>query len=162
MHSALALPNVSYQCFSDWILGPGKVNRQFWGHYRNQRAETRTPTKGTVLLFPCLFCLSFLLLLSGALLCSSSNQLACLLYPEIEGKKRLLNSQICQNVILCRPMTLFLFFITALLKYNSHVTKLSLLSVQLGGFTLYTLLYNHPRYVIQELFHHPQKKAQTD
>lgn len=49
-------------------------------------------------------------------------------------------------------------FITALLRYNWHATKLAFLNVQCSGFSIHTESCNHYHHLIQEHFHHPKKK----
>lgn len=150
-----------YQCLSNWILGPEKVNRQFWGPYRNQRSRDKDSNKGNSSALPCPFCLNFLLFFwNSSFICSPLMQLhqstGIFVVPR-SWAKQASNLPNLSKCCACLGPWLFVFFfflVTALLKYNSHAIKFSHLSVQFSGFGIYALLCNHHHPVIPEHFHH--------
>ena len=127
-------------------------------------AETRTPSKGTVLLFPCAFKLSHFYSetapLPGAPFCSYISQLTYVQDPEVEQKKKRpwpLNSPKRQNDL--RNIQAFDSFITAILKCNScykiHSFKWLYIAVQLSppfNFTVFSSPQNETLNSLQSVF----------
>ena len=54
---------------------------------------------------------------------------------------------------------LFLFSLTSLQIYNTHIVQFTCVSVQVNRFNVVTELYNDHHYLIPEHFHHPPKEA---
>lgn len=57
-----------------------------------------------------------------------------------------------------KSTALNLFLITALLRYNFHVTKFPLLRSRIHWFLEWSQLHNHHQCLTSGHFHHPQKK----
>ena len=56
-------------------------------------------------------------------------------------------------------MIFFFFIITIDI---IHITEtLPLFNIQLNGFSIFLILFNHPYYVMLEHFHHPNSKTRT-